>query len=125
MLKVATPIRPEITSMMRVSFFCTVSSLTPPLSSWNDSSWRGLQWDGCPPGGAANWRAVDAPTPIETLVHARRSAAVRDFRMAGGVKSGTDAPGKPRESQSGTGDAAAASAARTAIDTILQSSTVE
>src|SRR4051794_4886912 len=45
--------------------------------------------------------------------------------MAGGVKSGTDAPGKPRESQPGTTDAAAASAARTAIDTILQSSTVE
>ena len=42
--------------------------------------------------------------------------------MAGGVKSGTDAPGKPRESQPGT---TAASAARTAIDTILQSSTVE
>src|SRR3954469_7131072 len=45
--------------------------------------------------------------------------------MAGGVKSGTDAPGKPRDSQPGTTDAAAASAARTAIDTILQSSTVE
>jgi hypothetical protein len=45
--------------------------------------------------------------------------------MSGGVKSGTDAPRNPRESQSGTGDAAAASAARTAIDTILQSSTVE
>lgn len=45
--------------------------------------------------------------------------------MAGGVKSGTDAPGNPRESQSGAPDALAASAARTAIDTILQSSTVE
>lgn len=45
--------------------------------------------------------------------------------MAGGVKSGTDAPGNPRESQSGTPDPLAASAARTAIDTILQSSTVE
>ena len=45
--------------------------------------------------------------------------------MAGGVKSGTDAPGNPRESQPGTIDTAAASAARTAIDTILQSSTVE
>ena len=45
--------------------------------------------------------------------------------MAGGVKSGTDAPGNARESQPGTVDTAAASAARTAIDTILQSSTVE
>src|SRR3954463_14126907 len=45
--------------------------------------------------------------------------------MSGGAKTAGGAPGTSASSQPGAGDAAATSAARTAIDTILQSSTVE